>query len=128
MHWKNHLPGGGGDQSEGSSTGRGLEALRPGLSKQLRGLGRRQEFCIGNNGLGSDVIETDIQEKACAVPLLSSHSYPPFLFASLLRDIFRYLPLPGAPAATRLFCRAEVRIILKRCLQHGLSQLASDFI
>lgn len=105
MHWENHLPGWGGDQSEGSGTGRGLEALRPRLSKQLRGLGHRQEFCIGNNGLGSDVIEIDIQEEACAVPLLSSHSH-----------------------SGKLFCGAEVRIILKRRLQQGFSQLASDFI
>lgn len=116
------------DQSEGSNPGRGLETFRPGLSKQLRGLGHSQEFCIGNNGLGSDIIEPDILEEACVFPLLSSRSYPPYLFASLLGDIFRYLPLPGATAATMLFCRAEVRIILKRRLQHGLSQLASDFI
>lgn len=118
MHWKNHLPGWGGDQSESSNPGRGLEAW---AKQTAQGTGPSPELCIGNNGLQSDVLE-----EACAVSLLSSHSYSPYLFASLLRDIFRYLPLPGAPATTKLVCSAEVRIILKRCLQHWLSQLASD--
>lgn len=40
---------------------------------------------------------------------------------------FQVFATPGAPAAWKLFCSAEVRITLKRHLQFRLSQLASDF-
>lgn len=94
-----------------ATPGRGLQAFWPMLSKQL-GLGHSQEFCIGNNGLWSVLIEMDILVEACRFPLFSSLLILTFPFY-LHIESETFSGFVHSQVDIKLFSSTEVKIILK---------------